>query len=102
MTRPKFSDANGEIALPKEAFVPPQGWKWDGDWQISPEMRYVCIRKALLLAGLCVFRKACCVLEKNVHACCCVSSDGKWYRDAIHVIGYSSIYAKFQISRMNE
>ncbi|CAE1313340.1 MYOF [Acanthosepion pharaonis] len=38
MTRPKFSDVQGKISLPKENFVPPTGWKWDGDWYINQEL----------------------------------------------------------------
>ncbi|KAH9524694.1 hypothetical protein Btru_027538 [Bulinus truncatus] len=38
MTRPKWSDSEGKIELLKDKFVPPPGWKWDGDWYISPEM----------------------------------------------------------------
>ncbi|KAK6186023.1 hypothetical protein SNE40_008141 [Patella caerulea] len=38
MSRPKFSDSQGKIALPKEFFVPPPGWRWDSEWYISPEL----------------------------------------------------------------
>ncbi|XP_067138016.1 myoferlin-like isoform X1 [Centruroides vittatus] len=37
MTRPAWSDASGSIALPQENFISPYGWKFDGDWFISPE-----------------------------------------------------------------
>ncbi|BFY97443.1 hypothetical protein BsWGS_00482 [Bradybaena similaris] len=38
MTRPKWSDIEGRVELKKEDFIPPPGWKWEGDWYISPEM----------------------------------------------------------------
>ncbi|KAK2145131.1 hypothetical protein LSH36_700g01069 [Paralvinella palmiformis] len=38
MSRPKFSDATGKIEFNKEDFNPPPGWRWDGDWYISPEL----------------------------------------------------------------
>ncbi|XP_033126409.1 myoferlin-like isoform X5 [Anneissia japonica] len=38
MPRPKFSDASGDIKLPKEKFKPPEGWRWAGDWFVSPEL----------------------------------------------------------------
>lgn len=41
MTRPKWSDVVGKMELNKESFVPPKGWKWEGDWYISPELRSV-------------------------------------------------------------
>lgn len=43
MSRPKFSDSQGKVSLPKEKFEPPPGWAWEGDWYISPELRYVYI-----------------------------------------------------------
>ncbi|XP_057307144.1 myoferlin-like [Hydractinia symbiolongicarpus] len=40
--RPAFSDAEGDIRLNKESFVPPKGWKWDdppdGEWFVDPEL----------------------------------------------------------------
>lgn len=30
---------NKQMELPKDQFVPPQGWRWDGDWYVSPELR---------------------------------------------------------------
>ena len=33
---PKWSDHKGKLSQPKEAFVPPRGWEWDGDWIKSP------------------------------------------------------------------
>eukprot|EP00731_Ephydatia_muelleri_P020357 Em0013g84a len=38
LTRPDWSDAKGKVKQPKEAFVVPDGWKWDGDWFINPEL----------------------------------------------------------------
>ncbi|KAG1682548.1 Dysferlin [Nymphon striatum] len=37
MSRPPFSDASGSLALPKDKFLPPPGWKFDIDWFINPE-----------------------------------------------------------------
>ncbi|KAK3095803.1 hypothetical protein FSP39_019399 [Pinctada imbricata] len=36
--RPKWSDSQGKCKLPKESFEPPPGWRWEGDWYISPEL----------------------------------------------------------------
>lgn len=41
MSRPKFSDSEGNVELMKEDFVAPPGWKWNSDWHISPELRYM-------------------------------------------------------------
>ena len=41
MTRPKWSDSTGKIELLKDHFEPPPGWRWDGDWYVSPELRWV-------------------------------------------------------------
>ena len=30
-----------QVELPKDEFVVPTGWRWDGDWYISPELRFV-------------------------------------------------------------
>ncbi|KAL5471562.1 hypothetical protein EMCRGX_G029688 [Ephydatia muelleri] len=38
LTRPDWSDAKGKVKQPKEAFAVPDGWKWDGDWFINPEL----------------------------------------------------------------
>uniref|UniRef100_T1JKN2 C2 domain-containing protein n=1 Tax=Strigamia maritima TaxID=126957 RepID=T1JKN2_STRMM len=38
MTRPPFSDAAGIISLPKDYFTAPDGWKFDGDWFVAPEI----------------------------------------------------------------
>ncbi|KAL5022080.1 hypothetical protein ScPMuIL_001235 [Solemya velum] len=38
MSRPKFSDSQGKVSLPKEKFEPPPGWRWDSEWYISPEL----------------------------------------------------------------
>ncbi|KAM3186213.1 hypothetical protein ACTXT7_004799 [Hymenolepis weldensis] len=37
LTRPNFTDCTGHIETPKENFIPPEGWKWDGDWYINQE-----------------------------------------------------------------
>ena len=39
MSRPKFSDSQGKVSLHKENFEPPPGWRWEGEWYISPELR---------------------------------------------------------------
>ncbi|XP_061186440.1 myoferlin-like isoform X8 [Saccostrea echinata] len=36
--RPKWSDSQGKCKLPREMFNPPPGWKWEGDWYVSPEL----------------------------------------------------------------
>ena len=41
MSRPKFSDVTGKVLFLKEDFNPPPGWRWDSEWYISPELRYV-------------------------------------------------------------
>ncbi|KAM7540290.1 hypothetical protein Aperf_G00000029285 [Anoplocephala perfoliata] len=38
LTRSNFTDCTGHIETPKDSFIPPEGWKWDGDWYISPEL----------------------------------------------------------------
>ncbi|XP_014671407.1 PREDICTED: dysferlin-like [Priapulus caudatus] len=38
MGRSKWSDASGKLKLPKDSFVEPQGWRFVGDWYISPEI----------------------------------------------------------------
>ncbi|CAH8518402.1 unnamed protein product, partial [Dicrocoelium dendriticum] len=38
LTRPAWSDSTGKIELKKENFYPPEGWQWDGDWFLDPEM----------------------------------------------------------------
>ncbi|XP_022096608.1 dysferlin-like isoform X4 [Acanthaster planci] len=38
LPRPKFSDSTGKIKLKKESFSPPEGWRWEGDWHVSPEL----------------------------------------------------------------
>eukprot|EP00731_Ephydatia_muelleri_P020348 Em0013g75a len=54
LTRPDWSDAKGKVKQPKEAFVVPDGWKWDGDWFINPELRNVrlCRRKRWVITRL--------------------------------------------------
>lgn len=51
MTRPKWSDATGEMKLKQENFRTPPGWRWSSDWEISPEMSLLYNRDA----GLKVF-----------------------------------------------
>lgn len=38
MTRPHFSDSSGRIEVNKDAMKVPEGWRWDGDWQLAPEL----------------------------------------------------------------
>ncbi|UJR29942.1 hypothetical protein I4U23_017489 [Adineta vaga] len=38
MTRPIWSDVTGNMNLLKNNFQVPDGWRWDGDWYISPEI----------------------------------------------------------------
>ncbi|XP_013388295.1 dysferlin-like isoform X2 [Lingula anatina] len=38
LRRPAWSDNTGKLKLKKEKFVPPPGWRWEGDWKISPEL----------------------------------------------------------------
>ncbi|THD28228.1 Myoferlin [Fasciola hepatica] len=38
LTRPAWSDAQGKKELKKESFVPPPGWRWDGDWFVHPDV----------------------------------------------------------------
>ncbi|VDL89995.1 unnamed protein product [Schistocephalus solidus] len=38
LTRSPWTDFTGKMELPKDGFVPPEGWKWDGDWEVSPEL----------------------------------------------------------------
>ncbi|KAK3890490.1 hypothetical protein Pcinc_005570 [Petrolisthes cinctipes] len=42
MTRPKFSDADGRLSLPREAFPAPDSWAFQGDWFIGsdPSVRF--------------------------------------------------------------
>ncbi|KAM7540784.1 hypothetical protein Aperf_G00000029183 [Anoplocephala perfoliata] len=37
LTRPNFTDCTGHIETPKDSFIPPEGWKWEGDWYLSQE-----------------------------------------------------------------
>lgn len=37
LTRPAFSDADGRLSLPREAFPEPEGWKFQGDWFVDPD-----------------------------------------------------------------
>ena len=37
--KPNWSDARGKIRQPREDFdPPPSGWRWDGDWEVKPEL----------------------------------------------------------------
>ncbi|KAK3706775.1 hypothetical protein QZH41_015339 [Actinostola sp. cb2023] len=38
LPRPSFSNASGELPLPKDKFLPPAGWQFDGDWFKDPEL----------------------------------------------------------------
>lgn len=38
LTRPNFSDSSGKMKLMREDFIIPEGWSWDDDWYISPEL----------------------------------------------------------------
>eukprot|EP00117_Sycon_ciliatum_P005571 scpid7068/ scgid9464/ Myoferlin; Fer-1-like protein 3 len=38
VTRPNWSDVNGKMALEQDKFVEPEGWKWNSDWFINPEL----------------------------------------------------------------
>ncbi|CAF4514045.1 unnamed protein product [Rotaria socialis] len=38
MSRPAWSDVTGNISLLKTNFQIPSGWRWEGDWYISPEL----------------------------------------------------------------
>ena len=39
LTRPNWCDARGKIKQPREDFEPPPpGWRWEGDWTVSPEL----------------------------------------------------------------
>ncbi|XP_035461979.2 myoferlin isoform X1 [Scophthalmus maximus] len=35
--RQKFSDVTGKVKLKQERFLPPHGWKWEGDWFVDPQ-----------------------------------------------------------------
>ncbi|XP_050712149.1 myoferlin-like isoform X3 [Eriocheir sinensis] len=37
MTRPKFSDADGLLNLPPDAFTAPEGWTFQGEWFVDPD-----------------------------------------------------------------
>jgi hypothetical protein len=38
--RPGFSSADGELELPPDKFVEPEGWDFLGEWEKKPELRY--------------------------------------------------------------
>ncbi|KAG0722543.1 Dysferlin [Chionoecetes opilio] len=37
MTRPKYSDADGLLNLPRDDFTAPGGWIFQGNWFIDPD-----------------------------------------------------------------
>lgn len=38
LTRSHFSDSTGDLELPQDKFLPPDGWKFEGGWQKKPEL----------------------------------------------------------------
>lgn len=38
LPRPAWSNPSGSMKLLKESFIPPEGWTFDGDWFINPEL----------------------------------------------------------------
>ena len=51
-----------QVELPKDEFVVPTGWRWDGDWYISPELRLVSYLPAsvrVVIVGVLQVRTAC-------------------------------------------
>ncbi|XP_070540972.1 myoferlin-like isoform X9 [Ptychodera flava] len=38
LPRPKYSDVTGQLKLDKDSFACPEGWRWEGEWFISPEL----------------------------------------------------------------
>ncbi|XP_077992044.1 myoferlin-like isoform X14 [Glandiceps talaboti] len=36
--RPKWSDTTGNMRLDRDSFDNPPGWRWEGDWFVSPEL----------------------------------------------------------------
>ncbi|XP_074144514.1 LOW QUALITY PROTEIN: fer-1-like protein 5 [Sminthopsis crassicaudata] len=38
---PNFSDASGNYTLPKESFLVPQGWEWQGSWFVEPQTTFL-------------------------------------------------------------
>ncbi|XP_048584840.1 myoferlin isoform X2 [Nematostella vectensis] len=38
LSRPNFSNTRGDVSLPKKAFIAPDGWRFDGDWFVNPEL----------------------------------------------------------------
>ncbi|TPP67098.1 Myoferlin [Fasciola gigantica] len=57
LTRPAWSDAQGKKELKKESFVPPLGWRWDGDWFVHPDVS-ILYHKAIMLQSVLLFRKS--------------------------------------------
>lgn len=41
LPRPAYSNASGTLKLPKDSFIPPDGWSFDGKWFVNPELRCV-------------------------------------------------------------
>ncbi|XP_065176222.1 myoferlin-like isoform X2 [Sycon ciliatum] len=35
---PPWSNAHGSVALEQNKFMPPEGWNWNGDWFLNPEL----------------------------------------------------------------
>lgn len=38
LPRPAWSNAKGTLKLLKDSFIPPEGWNFDGEWFINPEL----------------------------------------------------------------
>ena len=51
-----------QVELPKDEFVVPTGWRWDGDWYISPELRlvlYLPVSVQVVIVGVLQVRTTC-------------------------------------------
>ena len=51
-----------QVELPKDEFVVPTGWRWDGDWYISPELRlvlYLPLSVQVVIVGVLQVRTTC-------------------------------------------
>jgi len=40
LPRPAYSNASGTLKLPKDSFIPPDGWSFDGKWFVNPELSF--------------------------------------------------------------
>lgn len=40
LPRPAWSNAGGSLKLPKDSFIPPDGWSFDGKWFVNPELSF--------------------------------------------------------------